>query len=135
VTDVPCGALLSRPHRNDPLIHQVNNVGQDTFHMVGAEALAQPPVHPAKVLSASAHTLELETDRFRAYRITSGEATHTVTYDRYGLIVSLTVGVLQIRSATASTAVALERGTVLWIEPSCEVAFSPGVGAFFAEWR
>ena len=130
VTDVPCGAALSRPHREQTLVHRVTNASDGGFHMVGAEAHAPPPRSVAAPLENDADSIVFETDRFRVYRVSRTDADSAFDSDRYGLLVALAPASF---IATSEKHVA-ERGDIFWLEPG-RLAFPHGFDGYYAEWR
>ena len=128
-----CGGTLSREHHQEPLIHQVRNVGAGTMHMVGAEALARAPT--SAPISARNHELLWESDRFRVYDVDSQIARDTC--DTYGLLVSFDATTLNIAGGqNAGTATfKLSAGGFVWMEPSVTIDFGATFRGIFAQWK
>lgn len=94
VHNLPAGLSMCRPHKGDPLIHQVRNDGSGLMHMIGAEVKKLPDTVAEAALEAPFHTL-LENlsgaERLRLYmiKLEPGETTGPVTYGFSGLTVSI----------------------------------------------
>jgi hypothetical protein len=140
--DVPAGIAICRPHREEPLIHRVRNVGQTGMRMIGAEVSRSPEVTAEKALESPGHTLQWETPRMRAYllELAPGECTGEVRYGFSGLSVALSEGNLSVHDAAGATRTAASaRGDVVWHE--CPLSFElTNAGeepfrAYLAEWR
>ncbi len=136
LTTAQFGGTLCRLHHADPLIHQVKNIGGDVMHMVGAEALQRPPVRSQNPLSDSGHTLSWGSDRFRVYDVDAPDATQSVTYTIYGLLVALAASTITIADVTGSglATVRLAPGSFIWIEPPFTIQFGRSFRGIFAEW-
>lgn len=130
VTKIPCGAAVSRPHRHEPLVHKVTNLGAQQFHLIGAEARAAPPLARTAAMLLPGHSLELETDRFRVYRITCS-ATISVDYRVCGLFVVCANPDPDL-SANVGALVASD---IRWVEGPLTIDIAAGFEGFFAEWR
>ncbi|MDA0824084.1 MAG: hypothetical protein O3C28_16930 [Proteobacteria bacterium] len=135
-TVAPCGGTLDRAHRIEPLIHQVKNIGAGVMHMVGAEALKRPPVRNADSVSIPTHTQLWASKRFRVYEVAVDDNSQNITYEVYGLLVSLDSCVVQLgnlRGAGVATT-RLHPGGFIWIEPPLTVNISGSFRGFFAQW-
>jgi hypothetical protein len=132
VTEVPCRAMLSRPHRHDPLIHKVTNAGARHFHMVGAEARRTSPAPRNNPIVADGHKVVLETPRFRVYRITTPPSSSALSYDAYGLLVAMQA--CTVSGVEGNLDTRLEDGEIRWLEAPNTLVFSSGFEGFFAEW-
>lgn len=135
ITDVPCGAMLSRPHRSEPLVHKVTNVGAEMFRMIGAEALSSPPRQHAQPLALAAHTLKFESDRFRAYRVDTGPSPQSIAYDDYGLLIALEPAAIDLNASSNQVTMWLDSGGLIWLKPGWTLNFPAHFSAFFAQWR
>ncbi len=129
VTEIPCARAVLRPHRSDPLIHKVTNIGEGRFHLVGAEAHARPPAPDASTLQQAGHEIVLETDRFLVARVRLD--CDARPYAASGLLLALAEG--GVRSGDA--AAPLAAGAVRWIEANECAAPCAGFDGFFAAWR
>jgi hypothetical protein len=141
-SDVPAGIALCRPHRDEPLIHRVCNVGQTGMRMIGAEVSRSPEVSAEKPLESPGHALQWETPRIRAYllELAPGECTGEVHYDFSGLTVALSEGNLGLHDTAGATRTsASARGDVVWHEgPLAFELTNAGehpFRAYVAEWR
>ena len=137
VTQVQCGRAVSRPHREQPLVHQVANVGDQLMHMVAAEAHDRPPVAHSAPLQVPGHELAWESSRFRVYSIAAEDSAIEIACERYGLLIALTGGRAdgvdaQAQAVTPGPAAA---GDWIWIEPPLTCRLAPGFRGMFAEWR
>jgi hypothetical protein len=135
-TVAPCGGTLDRAHRNEPLIHQVKNIGAGVMHMVGAEALERPPVGNADPVSITSHTQLWESKRFRVYEVSADNHSQNIIYEVYGLLVSLDSCVVHLGN-THGVGVAITRlhpGGFIWIEPPLTVHIGGNFRGFFAQW-
>jgi hypothetical protein len=132
VRDVPCGISLSRPHKEQPLIHRVTNASDGGFHMVGAEARARPPTTP-EPLAGAGYEVQLETPRFRVYRIRCHADDTLIAPARYGLLVCARESTVR-DGGGAGAAQTLSTGQVLWFTPDACWYAAPNFDGFFAEW-
>ncbi|BFM15759.1 hypothetical protein R50073_19420 [Maricurvus nonylphenolicus] len=116
--NVPAGISMCRPHRCDPLIHRVGNIGSNDMHMVGVEVKASPPWVAAAPLQAKGHTELWDHTRMRAYRLSleSQESTGAFTYDFYGVTILLADTNYHYTDAVSSRSMALKAGDVIWHE-------------------
>ncbi|MFT4562165.1 MAG: hypothetical protein ACI9BW_001909 [Gammaproteobacteria bacterium] len=135
-TVAPCGGTLDRAHRDEPLIHQVKNVGGAVMHMVGAEALERPRVENAAPITLSGHPQLWESERFCVYELVSEKNSQCTINDVYGLLVSLDSGVVQLgnsnRAGLATTR--LHPGGFIWLEPEASIKIGDNFRGFFAQW-
>lgn len=121
ITDIPCGIAVLRPHRSEPLIHQVTNVCEDEFHLLGIEIL--DPLDSG--ISAQADgpcDLLLETPRARAWRYRAAPG------------VTLRGGIVVATDAARSGEDILRRGDVRWADESTGLTFADGFSGFFVGW-
>jgi hypothetical protein len=139
---VPAGISLCRPHRSEPLIHRVTNVGDGDMRMIGAEVKGSPREVAKDPLDAPGHEPLWERERLRAYALSLApeQGTGDIEYPFSGLTVALTLAVLLIRDRGG-----LERtlvcapGDVVWHAGPAALAIR-NVGpepyrALVAEWR
>ncbi len=135
-TVAPCGGTLDRAHRDEPLIHQVKNIGAGVMHMVGAEALERPPVGNADSVSIPTHTQLWESKLFRVFEVTANYNSHNIIYEVYGLLVSLDSCVVQLGDLNGAgvATTRLHPGGFIWIEPPLTVNIGGNFRGFFAEW-
>ncbi|MGR8919290.1 MAG: hypothetical protein ACU85V_06710 [Gammaproteobacteria bacterium] len=115
VTPLPCGVAVSRPHKAEPLVHQVSNAGETAFHLVGAEALAAPTAVTAERPAADAD-VTLETPRFRVWRLRQPSAWTLPAAAGAGLLVAAD-------------------GACRWTDGGDDIGFDAGFDGFFAAWR
>lgn len=130
LTDVPCGAAVSRPHREEPLVHRVTNVGAGLFHVVGAEALARPAAGRDTALDTPGYALLVETARVRAYRVDTPPG--RVRHGAAGLLIA-TAG-CTVRAPADGAPQRLARGDLAWLDAPGEATFEQGCAGFFIEW-
>ena len=136
ITTASAGGTLCRAHKDDPLVHQVRNVGQGTVHMLGAEALARPPASAATNPDLPAHTLKTESGRFRVFDVSVGEEAVTLHYDVFGLLVTFvecTLGSAS-RGPNGGISVGIRPGGFMWLEPPAEVTLPAAFRGIFAQW-
>ena len=141
VVDVPAGVALCRPHRTEPLTHQVTNHGDGDMRMIGAEVRTTPKVVAKDPLDVPCHTLQWQRDRLRAYRITvaPGETTGNIEYGFGSVTVVLGEASLLVRSRGASEAtMTRQAGDILWQDGPASFSMR-NVGerpfeAYLAEW-
>lgn len=130
VTDIPCGAAVSRPHRTEPLIHKVTNQGTAPFHLIGAEAHKRP-AESSSLVSPSEHELLLETERFRVYRIAC-EQGFRLSKNVCGLFVATAPCALIVASEPQPRDLA--SGELLWLDEACGLSSEAACSGFFAQW-
>ncbi len=129
VTDVPCGAAVSRPHHREPLIHKVTNHGAEPFHLIGAEAHRRPAAAAVALIETADHHEVFQAERFRVYRIqTDSEA--EVAYPGCGLMVALSVADVGVDTATRS----FQPGDLAWLNDNSVIRYPSGFRGFFAQW-
>jgi hypothetical protein len=138
----PAGLMICRPHRNEPLIHQVHNVGTSEMRLIGAEVKASPPVAAAEPLQAPGHTLVVDGPRLRAYELAlgPGESTGEIVYGFASLTVFLTIATLRVVApdGTAQTAVYAPADVIWHPEPQRFTLINAGeepLRAAVGEWR
>ena len=130
VTEIPCGIAVSRPHRSEPLVHKVTNLGDDLFHMIGAEAHARPAYGVRTPRVPSDREVVLETPRFVVHRLRPGPAVATWHSTACGLLVALAPCVLQSAGKTH-----LDAGALRWVAPFEPLELPTDFDGFFAQWR
>ncbi len=125
--DIPAGIALCRPHRAEPLTHIVQNVGEGSMRMIGAEVKQTPPVVSEAPLEAPGHTLYPDqpgTTRLRLYlvELEPGQSTGLIRYAFSGLTVCVSEANLEItdRGGAART-VGLEAGDHVWHDGPAEL--------------
>ena len=140
--DVPAGIAVCAPHRDQPLTHQVSNVGEGKMRMIGAEVRRSPVLAADQPLEAPAHGLHWERPRLRAYllELEPGQGTGSVTYGFSGLSVALGDGNLQFRGADGGARLfACAPGDLAWHDGPASFELT-NLGqetfrAYVAEWR
>lgn len=136
LTTAKAGGTMCRAHKHDPLVHQVRNVGTGLMHLLGAEAIAQPPASTTAPPDLPGHTLKTESGRFRVFDVTAAEQAVTVDYEVYGLLVTFvecTLGSVSNGRAGALSA-GLSPGGFVWLEPSVNITLPVGFRGIFAQW-
>tara|TARA_Y100000588_G_scaffold344441_1_gene390690 strand:- start:747 stop:1367 length:621 start_codon:yes stop_codon:yes gene_type:complete len=134
LTSASFGGTLCRSHHGEPLIHQVRNIGKNTMHMIGAEALLRPPGGANSPLSFQGYTQEWESSRFRLYGVHTSADLAPVTFEIYGLLVSLIETTISIKGSIGSSTLKLAPGSFVWIEPPCTLHLGTPFRGLFAEW-
>lgn len=129
VTDVPCGAAVSRPHRSEPLIHRVTNRGAQAFHLVGAEALRTPPSVAPPLVAAPGIDVVLTTERFRVARLRLAPETD-LPVPGPGLLLVARAATIALPHGTRSC----PAGHVAWFGQPATLALPAGFDGFFAQW-
>ena len=127
-----CGAAISRAHREEPLIHQIENVGDDVVRFVAAEARSRPPSAPSAPLTAVGHHLDWEVERFRVYQLTTTTALQ-IEYTFHGLLVALQPMTVEIDGVPAGQQ--LVAGDWRWLSPPQLCTYAPGARGIVIEWR
>ncbi len=140
--EVPVGIAICRPHRDEPLIHRVCNVGETSMRMIGAEVSRSPEITSEKPLEDPRHLLQWETPRMRAYllELAPGECTGELRYGFSGLTVALSEGNLRFHDASGATRTAASAaGDVMWHEGPMDFELTNSgeetFRAYLAEWR
>ena len=138
---VPAGISLCRPHRAEPLIHRVTNVGDGNMRMIGAEVHATPVQTSKQPLDAPGHELRWETARLRAYELclATEESTGEIDYAFSGLTVALTEASLAVRDRGGlERTLVLAPDDVVWHEGPAALRITNGgrepYRAVVAEW-
>lgn len=126
-----CGAAISRAHRAEPLVHQIQNVGQDVVRFVAAEARARPPQSATAPLTAIGHQLDWQTDRFRAYQVAL-DGSSEVDYRFHGLLVALQA--FSVTLADAGNAETLAPGDWRWLSAPTHCRYAAPARAIVIEW-
>ena len=134
LTSASFGGTLCRSHRGEPLIHQVKNIGKNTMHMIGAEALQRPPVRENNPLNFKGYTQEWESSRFRLYEVHTSADLGPVTFEIYGLLVALIETTVSVKGPIGSSTLKLAPGSFVWIEPPCTLHLDISFRGLFAEW-
>lgn len=135
-TTASFGGTLCRAHHDEPLIHQVTNLGNSKMHMVGAEALKKAPTTRAAPLALIDHVLSWESPRFRVYDVSTVKPTTAYQYQCFGLFVALTEGLITLGGANeaGNATVKLRAGNFVWIEPNVSITPADPIRGIFAEW-
>ena len=128
-----CGAAVSRAHRAEPLVHQIENVGAGVVRFVAAEARARPPQGQARPLNAAGHRLDWEAERFRVYQVDVGDVPCEVEYSFHGLLVALQPLHVEITGAPAVEQLA--DGAWLWLTPLSRCRYAAPARGIVIEWR
>ncbi len=139
---IPAGISICRPHRSEPLIHRVTNLGSEGARMIGAEIKTSPPVTARESLDAPGHALRWEAERLRAYdfALEAESETGKFEYPFAGLTVALSRASLLVREPGGSERiVSIAPGDVIWREEPAALSIR-NVGtttyqAVVAEWR
>ena len=134
LTRAAFGGTLCRSHHDEPLIHQVKNIGGNVMHMVGAEALKRTPVRAAEPLSVEGYLQLWDSSRYRVYEVEASADPVPVTYDIYGLLVALVETTLTIIGASGVATVRLAPGCFVWVEPPMSLCLDRSFRGLFAEW-
>lgn len=136
ITTATAGGTLCRAHKDEPLVHQVRNVGRGRMHMLGAEALARPPAAATAMPELVAHTLKTDSGRFRVFDVSVGEEAITLRYDVFGLLVTFVECTLGSASggSTGGISVGIRPGGFMWLEPAAEVTLPAAFRGIFAQW-
>lgn len=127
-----CGAAVARAHRAEPLVHQVQNVGEEMVRFVAAEARARPPQVLATPLTAQGHRLDWEGERFRVYQLHSEANSCEVEYGFHGLLVALQPLTVMIDGAAATESLA--DGDWRWLTPPVRCRYSAPARGIVIEW-
>ncbi len=127
-----CGAAMSRTHRAEPLIHQIENVGDDVVRFFAAEARGRPPTVQIAPLAAAGHRLDWEAERFRVYQLTNTTTTMRVEYGFYGLLVALQPLTVAINGMAATQH--LSPGDWRWLSPPQICNYAPDARGIVIEW-
>lgn len=134
LTSASFGGTLCRAHRDEPLVHQVKNIGGDVMHMVGAEALQRPPAVATAALSIEGYTQSWESSRFRVYEVQAAADPSPVTYAICGLLVTLVETTVTVMGDSGLATMRLAPGCFVWIEPPCTLCLDRSFRGLFAEW-
>lgn len=136
LTQAQAGGTMCRAHKDEHLIHQVQNVGDANMHLIGAEALARPAQIATEAMDISAHKLAWESGRFRTYDVASGSQATAIEYRVHGLLVALGENDIGVHSAAGGgrANVCLKPGAYLWVEPPYCVELPANFRGIFAEW-
>ena len=126
------GAAVSRAHRAEPLVHQVQNVGEEVVRFVAAEARARPPQVMATPLSAAGHRLDWQGDRFRVYQLSLDGADCEVEYGFHGLLVALQPMTVVINGAARADTLA--DGDWRWLTPPVRCHYTAPARGILIEW-
>ena len=139
---VPEGLSMCRPHRSDPLIHRVTNLGENPARMIGAEVKDAPGVRSDEALEAPGHALIWEVERLRAYRLVlePGEETGPLAYPFASLTVAMTRASLETREGgTLARTASVAEGEMAWRGDAARLRLrNVGPTAYHAilvEWR
>eukprot|EP01006_Ploeotia_vitrea_P007908 TRINITY_DN1850_c0_g1_i1.p1 TRINITY_DN1850_c0_g1~~TRINITY_DN1850_c0_g1_i1.p1 ORF type:complete len:255 (-),score=21.11 TRINITY_DN1850_c0_g1_i1:62-826(-) len=153
------GGLRYRDHSNTPFIHKVQNIGEKNMRVFLAELLAKPPKEmqcttPLSEDLVPQHKLELKSERVRGYRLflKPHQVTQAIEYPFYGLLVSLSVGDVDIKITYLDAkdedppkqkesdweSKTFDLGSIVWLAGPCSVAYKNNTDQDFelvlAEW-
>ena len=128
-----CGAAVSRAHRAEPLVHQIENVGDEVVRFVAAEARARPPQVQAAALNAIGHSLDWEGERFRVYQLDLDAASSAIEYGFHGLLVALQPLSVEIDDVPAAELMA--SGGWRWLSPPARCRYTAAARGIVIEWR
>ncbi len=134
LTTASFGGTLCRSHREEHLIHQVKNIGDNVMHMVGAEALQRTPTVGAMPLTFEGFTQSWDSSRFRVYEVQAEAAPSPITFAIFGLLVTLVETTVTVMGDGGSATVRLAPGCFVWIEPPYTVCLDRTFCGLFAEW-
>lgn len=136
MTTARAGGTLCRAHKQEPLVHQVRNVGSGRMHLLGAEAIARPPASATAAPTLCAHTLASESGRFRVFDVAVGEHAASVDYEVYGILVTFTECTLGKAGtgADGTFSVGIAPGGFVWVEPSVALILPSDFRGIFAQW-
>jgi len=126
-----CGTAVSRAHRAEPLVHQIENVGDDVVRFVAAEARGRPPHLQDRALNAPGHRLDWEGERFRVYQLELEQADCEVSYAFHGLLVALR----PLEVAIDGVGKSLADGAWHWFDPPVRCRYTAAARAIVIEWR
>lgn len=127
-----CGTAVSRAHRAEPLVHQVQNVGEEMVRFVAAEARARPPQVMATPLSAAGHRLDWQGDRFRVYQLDIDANSGEIEYGFHGLLVALQPMTMAIDGAPVAESLA--DGAWRWLTPPLRCRYTAPARGIVIEW-
>ncbi|HMF56927.1 MAG TPA: hypothetical protein VK619_11345 [Pyrinomonadaceae bacterium] len=100
------------------LIHRITNVGSTPFHNITVEILSSPgsPASAASLESVPGHTLVLENERVRIYRLVlePGQSTGMHTHALSGLGIAVSAGDIEIESQGQRQTVKFKPGEFRW---------------------
>jgi len=108
-------------HYPSPLVHRVSNVGSTPFHNMLVEILPSKnaPLTAPLLADVAGHTLELENERVRIFRLAlaPGQSTGQHSHDLQFLGVVIAEGEIAVdRPATEAETVTFEPGDYRWHE-------------------
>ena len=132
-----CGTAISRTHRAVPLIHQIENVGNEVVRFVAAEARRSPPQVQPQPLHAEGHRLDWEAERFRVYQLEIDSAGAPIDYPFHALLVALQAISVDI-DAPAAEQRGMQRlaaGDWRWLTPPLKACYAAGTRGILIEWR
>ena len=127
-----CGSAVSRAHRAEPLVHQIQNVGSDVVRFVAAEARDRPPTVQAAPLVAAGHRLDWQGERFRVYQLATATTESRVDYGFHGLLVALQPMTVEIDGLPG--VLHLAAGEWHWLSPPLTCTYAPGARGIVIEW-
>ena len=132
-----CGSAVSRAHRATPLIHQIENVGDEVVRFVAAEARLAPPLVQEDALRAEGHRLDWEAERFRVYQLEIAAAGATIDYRFHALLVALQAMSVDIDAPAAEQRgmQQLAAGDWRWLTPPLTACYAAGTRGILIEWR
>lgn len=138
---LPAGNVGWRPHRTEPLIHEVRNAGDNDMRLIGMEVKASPAVTSPDLLIAPGYELVVEQERIRGYMLTldAGASTGDVSYGFSSATVMLSTAVVTIAGPdSAGHTMILATGDVIWQPParfSMQNVGEAPLKAALVEWR
>jgi hypothetical protein len=122
---------MSRAHRAEPLIHQIENVGSDVVRFFAAEARRKPPIVQTAPLVAAYHHMDWAAERFRVYQLMT-TAPLRVEYGFYGLLVALQPMSVEIEDVPS--VLQLAAGDWRWLSPPQVCNYAPNARGIVIEW-
>jgi hypothetical protein len=116
---IPSGMVLYSEHKNNPLIHEVTNVGDNIARLVGVELKHESAQFVRKPIAG--HGLELKDTyaKVRVYELNlaPGESTGKLEFGFTGLIIALTeASVSSETTSTASRIASFEPASWEWLD-------------------
>lgn len=126
-----CGSAMSRAHRTEPLVHQIENVGDEVVRFVAAEARHRPPIVQAQALLAAGHQLDWQAERFRVYQLSITNTAARVDYGFYGLLVALQAMRVEI---DGHATLQLAAGDWYWLAPPLSCHYAQDARGIVIEW-
>lgn len=128
---VPSGFVFWREHANEPLIHEVTNVGDETARLVGVELKFGEGTFLRQPLAGYGLALDDTYPKVRAYQLSlaPGESTGEMEWKSAGLVIGLTEATLSLEISDATPRIAsFESASWEWFDQPGRVILS-NVGA------